>query len=125
MTQFEALLAEEIGKENTAKGMKRTHYKSFPLAGFSYYDGPFVFGKLKIGKKLRLVAEPDNKYDPQAVAVYYKKHKLGFIPRRFNYSISKFLSCGIAPFDVRIQYIAPNETPEDQIGVAVYLVGSK
>lgn len=114
---------KEVKETKEAKESKRTHYKSFPLSGFTYYDGPMVFSKLKIGKKLKLVVEPENKYDPQAVAVYYKKHKIGFIPRRCNYSISRFLECGIDCFDTRIQYINSDETPENQIGLAVYLKG--
>ncbi|MFV0290172.1 MAG: HIRAN domain-containing protein [Mangrovibacterium sp.] len=97
------------------------HYKSFPLAGFTFYEGALVFGKLKVGKKLRLVLEPENKYDPQAVAVYFKGYKLGFVPKNSNYSISKFLSCGFNVFEARIQRIDPTASPEHQVGVVVYL----
>lgn len=61
--------------------MKMQHLAQFKIAGFSYYDGAIVFRKLKIGTKLKLQLEEDNKYDCRAVAIYYKKHKIGFIPK--------------------------------------------
>lgn len=101
--------------------MKRIHYKNFRLAGFSYYEGAIVFHKLRTGQKLQLKAEPDNKYDPQAVAVYFKEYKLGYVPRNANYSISKFLEAGCPVFETRIQYIHPEDMPENQVGLVVYL----
>ncbi|MFV0554994.1 MAG: HIRAN domain-containing protein [Mangrovibacterium sp.] len=100
------------------------HYKSFDLAGFTYYVGPMLFRKMKVGKKLLLMAEPENPYDPQAVAIYFKDEKIGFVPKGANYSISKLLKCGYDDiFEARIQSIDPAASPEHQIGVAVYLKG--
>lgn len=101
--------------------MKRIHYKNFHVAGFSYYEGPLAFKKLDIGTKLKLKAEPDNAYDPRAVAIYYKKKKLGFVPRQCNYSISHFLEAGYNPFEVRVQSIDKTAHPEGQLSVVVYL----
>lgn len=39
-------------------------YDSFDIAGFQYHDGALVLGSLKVGKKLDLVPEFDNPYDP-------------------------------------------------------------
>ena len=33
-----------------------------------------------VGSAVKLVAEPDNKHDKNAVAVYWNKHKLGYVP---------------------------------------------
>ena len=38
--------------------------KTFYIAGFQHHGGAMVLSKLKPGKKLKLVAEPDNPYDP-------------------------------------------------------------
>jgi hypothetical protein len=40
------------------------------MAGFTYCDGIEVFSNLKIGSPLTLKAEPENKYDPSAVAIF-------------------------------------------------------
>lgn len=101
--------------------MERIHYKNFPVAGFSYYEGVLVFNKLKIGTKLALKAEPENKYDPLAVAIYYKKHKLGFVPRSANYSLAKLLGAGHNLFEARVQHIDKTAFPEDQLGVVVFI----
>ncbi|HOT13998.1 MAG TPA: HIRAN domain-containing protein [Bacteroidales bacterium] len=102
--------------------MERRHLTHFNIAGFTYYDGPIVFNELKIGTELRLVAEPDNRYDPKAVALYFGEHKLGFVPRGENSPISKLLEQGYAEiFETRIQRINATDHPENQVGVVVYL----
>ena len=53
---------------------------SFHIAGFQYADGALVLGDLKVGDKLSLCAERDNPHDPEAVAIYYGKTKLGYVP---------------------------------------------
>lgn len=102
--------------------MKRRHFTNFDIAGFTYWDGALAFQELSIGTELYFKREEDNKFDPYAVAIYYKDYKLGFIPRNMNKDISKFCEQGYADiFEVRINRIAPDENPEDQIGVIVYL----
>lgn len=78
--------------------------------------------KLKPGTKLELLREEDNKFDPYAVAVYYGDAKLGFVPRSDNHQLSKFLEMGYSDlFDARVQRVSPDEHPENQVGVIVYL----
>ena len=103
----------------------KLYYKNFHISGFTYYDGPLLTKKLKVGKKLRLQAEPENRHDENAVAVYYKNHKLGFVPKEKNYSMSKFLNQGHNPFEVVIQQVDKNEHPERQFRVAVFIAESE
>ena len=96
------------------------HFDDFHIAGFTYHDGVDVFSELKIGTMLTLLAEPDNRYDNFAVAIYYREHKLGYIPKGKNKYIGKFLNFGHADlFDVKINRISPEEHPEHQIGIVV------
>jgi len=96
------------------------HFDDFHIAGFTYHDGVDVFDELKIGTALTLVAEPDNRYDNFAVALYYRGHKLGYIPRGKNKFIGKFLNFGHTElFDVKINRISPEEHPERQVSVVV------
>jgi len=101
--------------------MERKYFSHFHIAGFTYWDGAVVFNKLKIGKKLTLVHEPDNRYDPKAVAIFYNDHKLGYIPQSCNSQISQLLEMGHNLFETRIQCIDGSQHPERQIGVVVYL----
>lgn len=101
---------------------KRRHLANFHLAGFTYYDGVIVFKDLKVGTPLKLVREADNKYDPNAIAIYYEKSKLGFVPRTENETLSIFLDMGYNDlFEVFINRITPDARPESQIGVNVFL----
>lgn len=100
--------------------MRSRHFKDFAISGFIYYEGIDVFEKLKIGSKLNLILEPNNKYDPDAVAIYYKDKKLGFIPKAKNKTISQFLRLGYTDiFETKINRISPDAFPYEQIGVLV------
>ena len=102
--------------------MERRHFINFDIAGFTYWNGTLVFQELAIGTELQLKREKDNKFDPYAVAIYYKDYKLGFIPRDKNLEISKLCEQGYANiFEVRINRISKDERPENQIGVIVYI----
>ena len=81
-----------------------------------------MFNELKIGTELALRREADNRFDPYAVAIYFGEHKLGFVPRTSNKEINKFLEQGYdSIFEVRINRICPEEHPENQVHVVVFL----
>jgi hypothetical protein len=100
----------------------REHLAHFSIAGFTYYDGVLAFNELKIGTELRLVPDATNQYDPRAIAVYYNDYKLGFIPKSDNRIFYKLMKIGFDQFEVRVQRLAPDEDPEQQISVIVHLV---
>ena len=98
------------------------HFGNFFVAGFTYWDGCMALGDLKIGTTLTLVREDMNRFDPHAVAIYYKDYKLGFVPRSENEMICKFIDLGYADiFDLRVQRISLDAHPEKQIGVVLFL----
>jgi hypothetical protein len=102
--------------------MKRKYFSHFNIAGFTYYEGAIVFEELQIGTILELKSEPDNKFDDNAVAIYYKEHKLGFVPRNNNQAIRSILDCGFNIFEARIQVKRREEYPERQISVIIYVI---
>ena len=96
---------------------------SFYVAGFTYYDGIDVISELRIGTTLKLVAEPENKFDPYAVAVYYEETKLGFIPSKENKIISQFLQLGYdSLFETRINRVSIDSHPEQQVGAILRIL---
>ncbi len=99
----------------------REHLSHFHIAGFSYYDGVFAFNDMKVGSELVLKLEEDNKYDPKAVAVYFKNHKLGFIPRADNDIFYKLLKVGFKGISCHVQRLSPEEHPEEQVQVVAFL----
>jgi hypothetical protein len=97
-----------------------TYYSHFNIAGFTYYEGVDAFKDLQIGTELRLLAEPENKFDDAAVAIYHQDKKLGYVPKNKNEYMSKFLNSGHTDlFAVKVNKVSPAEHPEQQIGVVV------
>ena len=62
-----------------------------PVAGFQYYDGPVVWDCLRPGDRLLLARESGNPRDERAVAVYWHRHKIGYLPRRGNTTVAQML----------------------------------
>ncbi|WP_375263181.1 HIRAN domain-containing protein [Palleronia sp.] len=53
---------------------------------------------LRAGAPLRLVREPENDYDPRAVAVWtVEGDTLGYVPRIDNQSLANLMDAGLAP----------------------------
>ena len=105
------------------KTVKKVHLTNFNIAGFGYWEGCEVLEELHIGTRLELVREEDNKFDPYAVAIYYDDHKLGFIPRRSNHDISKYLDMGLEDiYEVRVTRISKKLHPDEQVEVIVNIL---
>ena len=98
------------------------HFGSFNIAGFTYWEGCMALRRLHIGTQLRLVREADNKFDPYAVAIYYKEYKLGFIPQGKNQPVSQLLDLGYNDiFDLRVQQLLIDAHPEKQVSVVLFI----
>ena len=93
-------------------------YKSFEIAGIEYYEALFVINEMKVGDKLILKLEKNNIYDENAVEIYYKDTKLGYIPRSANYSIARIMNAGWDIFEAFVQKIDRDELT---IQVAVFI----
>jgi len=102
--------------------MDKTHYASFNISGFQYYQGIEVFNDLKVGTKLDLVLDRNNKYDPEAVAILFGNYLLGYVPRSCNHEIYTILNMGMEDiYEVRICRVQPEAHPERQIDVSVFV----
>lgn len=109
-------------QNRTIRPTGRMFFSSFHIAGFQYYQGLEAFEHLKIGTELELVRDSENKYDPDAVAIFYKDYQLGYIPRDCNKELSMFLDMGVEDiFEARISRILPESHPERMIDVSVFL----
>jgi hypothetical protein len=106
--------------------MTDRHFSTFHIAGFTYYDGIDVYESLKVGSKLTLLPEPENGYDPDAIAIFSNETMLGYVPREENTLISKFFKLGYTNlFEARIAQINPETHPEKQVRVTVKIVAKK
>ena len=98
------------------------HMADFYIAGMRFWDGATVLSKLKPGKKLTLVAEPDNPVDADAVAIYRKGVKLGFVPSQFNEIPAQLLRFGHGDvLECRVLKVDPQADPWRQVYVGIYM----
>ena len=65
-----------------------------PLAGFQYHAGKTLWPRMQVGDALTLVREPDNPHDARAVRVEWQGHKIGYVPRRENADVARFMDDG-------------------------------
>ena len=96
------------------------------MAGRKYHDADEVWDELKVGTLLQLQRDLDNRYDPDAVAVMYKKdgeeepYCIGYIPRDENNTIADILEMGWTDiFESRISKITPDAHPEHQVHLTI------
>ncbi|MDP1862561.1 MAG: HIRAN domain-containing protein [Thiobacillus sp.] len=64
------------------------------LAGFQYHAGKKLWPQMQVGDALTLVREPDNVHDAKAVRVEWQGHKIGYVPRRENADVARFMDGG-------------------------------
>jgi hypothetical protein len=65
-----------------------------PLAGFQYHAGKTLWPLMQVGDALALIREPDNPYDARAVRVEWHGHTIGYVPRRENAAVARFMDGG-------------------------------
>ena len=65
-----------------------------PLAGFQYHAGKTLWPQMQVGDALTLIREPDNPHDAKAVRVEWQGHTIGYVPRRENADVARFMDGG-------------------------------
>ncbi|MDE6282354.1 MAG: HIRAN domain-containing protein [Muribaculaceae bacterium] len=105
----------------------RAYYLDTYIAGRLYADADKAWPSLRIGTPVRLVREPDNPKDPEAIAVYVNIEeqllKLGYLPYRRTSPIALFLDMGWeAAFGATISRLDPSATYDRQIGIIIRIL---
>ncbi|MBQ9439721.1 MAG: HIRAN domain-containing protein [Paludibacteraceae bacterium] len=110
-------------QQQTTPVEKKRHFKRFHIAGFAYYEGCDVFQQLKIGTRLRLVRDAANRFDPNAIAIYFGDAKLGFVPASEAAELAIFFDMGYGSmFECAIQTLDASEHPEHQVCVRLCIL---
>ena len=89
-----------------------------PVAGFQYHDGETVWPRLSTGDSLRLLREPGNPYDGQAVAVYWGDAKLGYVPRAANTAVAQMMDRG-EWLSARVARLRESQDPWKRVGISI------
>lgn len=98
----------------------RVLIQSSPLAGYQYHAGTEVWGQLKIGDTLKLVREPDNPHDRNAVRVEWQGQQLGYLPRAENQAIAAELDRG-SKVEARIARLREARNPWQRVLIDVFV----
>lgn len=85
------------------KTIKNANFFSF-IAGLKYRENyEALLARLSAGMKLKVKLDPENEYDPNAIAVYNGKDFLGYIPKRDIPAV--FLCMEDDELEAEIEYI--------------------
>lgn len=98
------------------------HLDTFCISGFQHHDGALVLKQLEAGMTLDLVAEPDNPYDRDAIAIKFRNVMLGYVPANNNALLSLMMLYGHEDiFECRILQVDPTADPWKQVRVGLYV----
>ena len=100
---------------------RRVLIQESPIAGFQFHDGEYVWPSLHVGQAVKLVREPSNIHDPQAVAIYSGDAQLGYVPRVENRAVSAMMDRG-ERVQARIEWLSVDENPWNRIGISIALM---
>ena len=90
------------------------------VRGFTYYEGPKMINELNTSGLLQMVREPDNEYDPCAIALHFNSKKIGFIPMESNEVLSVLIDTKLLNLQAEITHIEPNAQTWENVFVAIY-----
>ena len=92
-----------------------------PLAGSQFYAVAKVWNEIRIGDRLTLTREPDNRHDRNAVRVDWKGQQLGYIPRKENRAVARALDAG-ERLEARVTKLRDDPDPWQRVEFEVYLI---
>lgn len=102
--------------------MKRKYFTQTRVAGFQYGEGLLCYDELKVGAELTMVRDLKNLFDPNAIALYKGEYKIGYLPKSGNEGYANLMDMGWTDlFEVRINKVDPDEHPEEQIGITIFI----
>ena len=91
------------------------------VAGTTHIKDETVFDDMKVGDKLTLQREPDNRFDENAILLMDgKRRKMGYIPEKDNIVFSRLMDAGKYLIG-KIGHIEPKGDVR-RINISIYLV---
>jgi hypothetical protein len=91
------------------------------VVGLRHHAAPALWPALHAGVPLVLAAETDNPHDPQAVAVFWRGCKLGYLPRTENLVVSRLLARH-RTLGARVQRLHPDAPHDQRLWVEVLML---
>ena len=95
--------------------------QSSPLAGSQFYSVAKVWNEIKLGDRLTLTREPDNRHDRNAIRVDWNGQQLGYVPRAENRAVARALDAG-ERLEARVSKLRDDPDPWRRVEFEVYLI---
>ncbi|MBL3600100.1 MAG: HIRAN domain-containing protein [gamma proteobacterium endosymbiont of Lamellibrachia anaximandri] len=99
---------------------RRVLLQESPLAGYQYHRASGIWQFLQIGETLKLRREPANRYDRNAIAVWFKNEHLGYVPRSENRTLAQMMDRG-EQLEGRIVRLLEDDNPWRRVRFSVFL----
>lgn len=93
--------------------------KKFFVAGVQHHQLKQIINDLEEGYELDLVPEPDNKFDPNAIAIKYDEVMLGYVPKKFSAEVSAMIESG-KEMVCSVTILNRTAKPWEQLEVSIY-----
>jgi hypothetical protein len=92
-----------------------------PLAGSQYYALSTVWGEIRLGDKLLLKREPENRHDANAIRVEWNGKQLGYVPRAENRALAAAMDRG-ERVEARVATLKKHRNPWQRVEFEVYVL---
>ena len=119
-----AVFAGQAGANALAPFTREVFLLEISIAGTGYCEKiNDIYPKLQTGTMLQLRRDPQNKYDEQAIGIYYEQTRIGWVPRTMNTVISRLMDAGKA-FFCRVSSLNEKaaDNPWKEIDCKIYMV---
>ena len=93
--------------------------QSSPLAGSQYYSASELQPQMRVGDRLTLSREADNRHDRNAIRVEWRGHKLGYLPRAQNHAVAAAMDQG-DQLVARISRLSDHPNPWRRVELEVF-----
>lgn len=101
----------------------KTEFLNCNLAGFGHTEGYLVLDQMRPGDKLTMFHEDENRFDHNAIALFYNDLHVGYIPSGCNKQLADFLDNGYSDiFECVITSVNKDEHPNNQVRIRVNLL---
>jgi hypothetical protein len=91
-----------------------------PIAGYRHHEAPLLWAALHPRLAITMAREPRNPRDTDAVALFWRGRKLGYLPRGENFMVARLLE-GNRPLSARIRRLTPTADRNHRIHIEVLL----
>ena len=119
-----ALFAGQTNVNALAPFTREVFLLDIEVAGTGYCEQMNeIYPKLQNSTVLQMRRDPQNKYDKQAIGIYYEQTRIGWVPRTMNTIISRLMDAGKA-FFCRVTDLSEQSTDNlwKHIACKIYMV---